>query len=262
MADTSLYNIAGYLNLQQTMWENKLTLNAGIRYDYHQINGPEWIPQLGASFTPSASTVLKAIMSKGFRNPTIREMYMFPPQNPDLKPERVMNYEISLLQMFMKNRLSLSINLFYIKGDNMIQQPEPNRGKWANIGEVENKGFEVSTTFQATRELRFSANYSYLNMTHRILGAPKQKLYVSGNYAKSRWAISSGIQYIGNLHTSLTEPGQESFVLWNARINYQALDWLGIFAKGENLLDQEYEINAGFPMPGATIFGGIRINLM
>lgn len=262
LADTSLYNIAGYLNLQQTMWENKLTLNAGIRYDYHQINGPEWIPQLGASFTPSASTVLKAIMSKGFRNPTIREMYMFPPQNPDLKPERVMNYEISLLQMFMKNRLSLSINLFYIKGDNMIQQPEPNRGKWANIGEVENKGFEVSTTFQATRELRFSANYSYLNMTHRILGAPKQKLYVSGNYAKSRWAISSGIQYIGNLHTSLTEPGQESFVLWNARINYQALDWLGIFAKGENLLDQEYEINAGFPMPGATIFGGIRINLM
>lgn len=261
LADTSLYNIAGYLNLQQTILNNKLTLNAGIRYDYHENNGPEWIPQLGASFTPSATTVLKAIVSKGFRNPTIREMYMFPPQNPDLKPERLMNYEISLLQMLMENRLSLGINLFYIKGDNMIQQPEPNRGKWANIGEVENKGFEVSTTFQATRELRFSANYSYLDMTHRILAAPEHKLYVSGNYTKRRWAISSGIQYIGNIYTSLTEPGQESFLLWNARVNYQALDWLGIFAKGENLLGQEYEINAGYPMPGATIFGGIRVKI-
>jgi len=261
LADTSLYNIAGYLNLQQTMLDNKLTLNAGIRYDYHENNGPEWIPQLGASFTPSATTVLKAIVSKGFRNPTIREMYMFPSQNPDLKPERLMNYEISLLQMLMENRLSLGINLFYIKGDNMIQQPEPNRGKWANIGEVENKGFEVSTTFQATRELRFSANYSYLDMTHRILAAPEHKLYVSGNYTKGRWAISSGIQYIGDIYTSLTEPGQESFLLWNARVNYQALDWLGIFAKGENLLAQEYEINAGYPMPGATIFGGIRVKI-
>ena len=261
LADTSLYNIAGYLNLQQTMLDNKLTLNAGIRYDYHENNGPEWIPQLGASFTPSATTVLKAIVSKGFRNPTIREMYMFPPQNPDLKPERLMNYEISLLQMLMEDRLSLGINLFYIKGDNMIQQPEPNRGKWANIGEVENKGFEVSTTFQATRELRFSANYSYLDMTHRILAAPDHKLYVNGNYTKGRWAISSGIQYIGDIYTSLTEPGQESFLLWNARVNYQALDWLGIFAKGENLLGQEYEINAGYPMPGTTIFGGIRVKI-
>ncbi|WP_366521774.1 TonB-dependent receptor [uncultured Proteiniphilum sp.] len=71
LADTTLYNIAGYLNLQQTMLNNKLTLNAGIRLDHHETHGPEWIPQMGVSFTPSATTVLKAIMSKGFRNPTI-----------------------------------------------------------------------------------------------------------------------------------------------------------------------------------------------
>ncbi|WP_366521773.1 TonB-dependent receptor [uncultured Proteiniphilum sp.] len=186
---------------------------------------------------------------------------MFPPQNPDLKAERLMNYEISLLQMLMDNRLSLGVNLFYIKGDNMIQQPQPNMGQWANIGEVENKGFEVSTTYLATSVLRFSANYSYLDMTYAILAAPEHKLYVSANYSKGRWGISSGVQYIGNIHTSLTGSGQESFVLWNGRINYQALDWLGIFAKGENLLGQKYEINAGYPMPGATISGGIRVRI-
>ena len=36
---------------------------------------------------------------------------------------------------------------------------------------------------------------------------------------------------------------------------------LEIFVKGENLLGQNYEINSGFPMPGATVFGGISINI-
>ena len=35
---------------------------------------------------------------------------------------------------------------------------------------------------------------------------------------------------------------------------------LDIFVKGENLLAQRYEINAGYPMPKATFMGGINVN--
>jgi iron complex outermembrane receptor protein len=139
LADEHLNNVAGYVNIQQSLLENRLTLNTGIRLDNHEKNGSEWIPQFGLSFTPSASTVVKAIVSKGFRNPTLREMYMFPPQNPDLLPERLMNYEISFMQSLLENRLNMGLNLFYIKGDNMIQQAEPGIGKWGNTGKVENK---------------------------------------------------------------------------------------------------------------------------
>lgn len=45
----------------------------------------------------------------------------------------------------------------------------------------------------------------------------------------------------------------------NARINYKALDWMNLFMRGENLLDSEYEINEGYPMPGVTLFGGIGL---
>jgi len=76
---------------------------------------------IGASYSPSSSTIVKAIVNKGFRNPTIREMYMFPTQNPNLKPERLMNYEVSLLQSFPRQQLSFGLNLFYIRGSNMIQ---------------------------------------------------------------------------------------------------------------------------------------------
>ncbi len=263
IADVHLNNIAGYVNIQQTVLENRLTLNAGVRLDNHEINGSEWIPQLGVSFTPSAATVVKAIVSKGFRNPTIREMYMFPPQNPDLLPERLMNYEVSLMQSLLENKLSLGLNLFYIKGDNMIQVAMV-EGKPLNVnsGEVENKGFEISSTYRATRHLRFSANYSLLNMTHKILGAPEHKLYVGGNFAKNKWNFSTGIQYIAGLYKAVRpEPVKEDFVVWNARVNYQALDWLNLFLKGENLLGQEYEINAGYPMPRTTVFGGVRVHL-
>ncbi len=261
LANVHLNNVAGYVNLQQTLFQKRLTLNAGIRLDNHEKNGMEWIPQFGLSFAPTATTVVKAIVSKGFRNPTIREMYMFPPQNPDLLPERLMNYEISLLQTLLENRLSFEVNLFYIKGDNMIQTAMVN-GKPLNInsGKVENKGFEITANYQIYRGLQLSTNYSFLNMTHKILAAPEHKLYVSGTYSKNRWTFSTGVQYIGNLYkTVLPKPVKENFTLWNARVSFRATSWLNLFLKGENLLEQKYEINAGYPMQGATVFGGIRL---
>jgi iron complex outermembrane receptor protein len=262
LADVHLNDAAGYVNMQQSLLNNRLTMNAGIRLDHHEINGTEWIPQLGLSYNPASSTVLKAIVSKGFRNPTIREMYMFPPQNPDLKPERLWNYELSYLQTLFNNQLSVGVNLFYIKGDNMIQVAiADGRPLNINSGKVENRGIELSSAWQATQSLRFSANYSYLDMTYKILAAPEHKLYVSGNYTKERWNFSSGLQYIGNLYTTIgPEPQKERFLLWNARIHYKALEWLNIFLRGENLLGQEYEINAGYPMPGATVFGGLQVH--
>ena len=53
---------------------------------------------------------------------------------------------------------------------------------------------------------------------------------------------------------------QEDFTLLNATVGYQALDWLRLWAKGENLLGQKYEINAGYPMPKATFMGGVSLS--
>lgn len=262
LADIRLNTVAGYVNVQQQVLDNRLTLNAGIRRDHHEINGSEWIPQVGVSFKASATTVLKAIVSKGYRNPTIREMYMFPPQNPDLKPERLVNYEISVLQTLLNNKINMGLNVYYIEGDNLIQV-EPVNGKPRNVntGKIENKGMEVTASYQATNHLRLSANYSLLDMTYKIRMAPEHKLYISGDYTKNRWSIASGIQYIGNLYTQTSpQPVKESFILWNVRLNYRIVKGLTFFLRGENLLGESYEIMAGYPMPGTTVFGGVRLN--
>lgn len=263
LANIHINSVAGFVNTQQSIFNNRLTLNAGVRMDYHEKNGAEWIPQFGISYIPTATTTVKAIVSKGFRNPTIREMYMFPPRNSELLPEKSMNYEISMLQSLADDKISLGLNLFFIKGDNMIQTTMVN-GKPLNVntGEIENKGVEVSATYQALPNLRFSSNYSYLHMKHKIVASPEHKLYVSGSYNIKKWQIGSGVQYIAKLYTTVKpEVIKENFVLWNARVSYKLNKHISIFAKGENLLDQKYEINLGFPLPGATVFGGLRVNL-
>ena len=39
------------------------------------------------------------------------------------------------------------------------------------------------------------------------------------------------------------------------------IEWIDIWVRGENLLAQKYEINAGYPMPRATVMAGFNINL-
>ena len=82
------------------------------------------------------------------------------------------------------------------------------------------------------------------------------------DYTSGRWNISTGVQYVSGLYSSVTKrhEQQENFVLWNLRGNYRICHFADIFVKGENLLAQRYEINAGYPMPKATFMGGINVN--
>lgn len=259
LADVKLHSTAGYLNMRQSLLENRITLNAGIRLDNHKQNGSEWIPQVGVTYAPGINTVLKAIAGKGFRNPTIREMYMFPPQNADLLPERLMNYELSLLQLVPQYQLRFGLNLFYIKGSNIIQM-DPGIGKWSNTGEVENKGVETEISWQAAADLQLSANYSYLNMAHPVVAAPEHKIYAGGSYTPGRWNLSTGVMIASNLYTSVgPQPTTEDFILWNVRTQYSFAKGPDLFLRAENLLNESYQINAGYPMPGRTLFGGIQV---
>lgn len=258
LSDKTEDEIAAYADLRQTF--GRFTFDAGVRFDHHSITGTEWIPQVGLSTELSRSASLKAMVSKGFRNPTIRELYMFNPANPNLLPERLWNYELSFSQSALNNALFYEVNLFYIKGDNMIQTIRvEGRPLNMNTGEIENWGVELQTAYRINRNWRVSANYSWLRMVHPVVAAPEHKLYAGADFSKGRWDISTGMQYINGLYTGSNLAQKESFVLWNVRGSYQLHKAVRLFAKGENLLAQRYEINAGYPMPKATVTGGINL---
>ena len=259
IVDIAQHEVAGYVDFRQNIgtW---LTLDAGVRIDYHSHIGVEWVPQAGLSLHLPHSMELKASVSKGFRYPTIREMYMFTPRNPDLRPERMWTYELSLSQKLLDGRLSYGVNVFYIDGDNFIMtQMVDGKPHNVNAGALRNAGVEAQAAWRIARDWSVDANYSFLHMENPVVAAPEHKLYVGGLFTHGRWHVSTGVQYVAGLYTQVGDsPVQEDFVLWNIRASFRILDWMSVWVRGENLLNWKYEINAGFPMPGANVTGGLN----
>ena len=256
--------VAGYVDFRQDIW-SWLTLNAGLRVDHHSRVGTEWVPQAGLAFHLPHAIELKASATKGFRYPILREMYMFPPQNPDLQSESMWNYEIALSQTLLDGRFRYGVNVFYIDGKNLIVTlPNPNGTGMLNqnSGTIYNSGVELQAAYHINKEWSVDGNYSFLHMENPVIAAPEHKLYAGANFTKGRWSVSTGLQYIAGLYTAVGDnPQQEDFVLWNLRGSFRICKWLNIWVRGENLLAQKYEINAGYPMPRATVTGGFNINI-
>lgn len=189
---------------------------------------------------------------------------MFPPQNPDLRPERLWSYELSVSQYLLDGRLHYGANVFYINGDNIIMRlPNPSGSGMLNrnSGKIENWGAEVSLSYRFNPVWNVQGSYSWLNMENPVLASPQHKLYVGADFNKGRWSASSGIQYVAGLYTDLDSRSISDFVLWDISASFRILRWLSVYAKGENLLDWNYEILAGYPMPGATFLGGLIFDI-
>lgn len=258
IADKEMDNVAAYIDLQQqlTPW---LTLDAGVRMDYNSHIGTEWVPQGGIAVQLPRNMQLKAMVSKGFRFPTIREMYMFPPQNPDLKAERMWNYEISLRQQV--GSVSYGVSLFYIDGENMIRTlPVDGRMMNVNTGRIENFGTEIEATWSVSSHLSLSANYSYLHMKYPVVAAPEHKLYAGARYTVGRWALATDVQLLRGLITQTSPLMEENVLLWNCDLGFTLARQCRLYLRAENILAQRYEINAGYPMPRATLHGGVKLS--
>ncbi len=98
-------------------------------------------------------------------------------------------------------------------------------------------------------------------MDTNITGAPRNKFYAGMTYRPGRFTLSAGAQVIDRLLLSTGDQGEsESYLLVDTRVAYRAWKWGEVFVKGDNLLAQKYETMLGFPMPRATVMGGVSLN--
>lgn len=250
------HEIAGYVDYRQDVL-SMFTIEAGVRYNHHSVTGSEWVPQVGIVVRPVHNGELKLMASKGFRNPTMREMYLYPPSNTDLEPERMWNYELAWKQRLMAGKLQYGINLFYIDADNIIQTV--NRQN-VNTGELKNKGAEIELQYHIDSHWSISTNHSWLDMRNPVVSAPKYKGYLGATMKYGDWDAVVGITQVCSLYTSIGEnPSTEDFTLLNATVGYTLCDNVRLWIKGDNLLARRYEYIAGMPMPKATFMGGINV---
>jgi outer membrane receptor protein involved in Fe transport len=254
-------DMAAYAFMQQSLF-NKLILSAGLRLENNTLFGTETVPQGGFSFIANEILTIKGSVSKGFRSPSVMELFLFAP-NPALKPERIWNYELGTNYMSTNKRFRADFTVFLLDGDNMIEvvPPPPPPAMRQNVGSFTNRGIEAELSWMATPEWGFSGNYSYIHMDAPRIAAPKHQLFVESTFRKQNFRASLTARHISDLYTVVgNEPVMESFTLVNMMASCQINNFLEVFASGKNLLNKEYTINYGYPMPEINFMTGVNVS--
>ena len=256
--DTTLFELGAYMVMQQTVM-GKLTLNGGLRIQHGESYGNEWIPSAGLAWQILPATTWKAMVSKGFRSPTIRELFMWN-HNSNLNPERIMSYETGISRSFLNGKLNTELTGYITNGDNLIVAGA--MGMLYNSGAIRNKGLEIAINAIPAKHLAFNLSYSYIHMKSRLFATPKHNLFISGNYDWRKLSLSANIHQIIDLDSDTSDVTKlESYMVVNSKVVYRFSSNIEVFANVENLLNQHYEINRYYPMPGTTLFCGVNVKL-
>jgi iron complex outermembrane receptor protein len=259
--DKKVNELAGYAVVQQTLFD-KLTVNAGLRLENNEGYGNEWIPQGGIAYQLSNQTSFKASASKGFRSPNLRELYLYMPANPDLKPEEMSNFDFSYLQSLWDHKIQLELTAYYAQGKNLITTAMVD-GKPLNVNtdKFTNKGFDFAFTYSILPTLKASGNYSFLHSDIQIAAAPKHKAFLSLNWTINKFTVAPNFQYVNGLYLGTANGADviNNYALLNCKVSYKATDWMNVFITGENLTDTSYQTYLGFPMPGVVVLGGFDV---
>ena len=243
-----------------------LTLNAGVRTDHHVLFGYTTSPSVGATLTICKGSSLRGLFSQGFRNPTIGELYYFPPANVTLKPEKAGNIEFGMNSKLFKDHLSFDLTLFStVASDLIFTVPAPAGSvppvENLNAKKVSNTGLELSTKFVSS-STQLSVNYMYLQQNDTPLPfAPKHKLSVQLQSSVQKLMMNLEYQFISGMYTDYPATTLSKYSVVDLALVYPLTRKIQLKVTGNNLFDEKYQIMKGYPMPGRVLMGGFTLNL-
>ena len=253
----SVTEYSPYATISQNLFGGVLILNAGLRMANSDRFDTQWIPQGGFVIHPAAGWIVKASLAKGYRNPSFREMYLYGPANPNLDPERMMNYEVTVGKTFSRY-FGFDVTGYYSKGDNLIQTLS---GKNVNTGSFINKGIEVTANSQPLDKLSLRATYSYLYTSlDNLTAAPKNQYFLGvGWQALPKFHVDAELRGVGGLYV-YDDMDHQNYTLLNLKFTYKVIRALELFATLNNITDASYTINRGYEMPGFNGMGGFKFH--
>ena len=242
---------------------NNLILSLGARHNEDSIYGGEFCPHAGLVYHLNEKTSLRTAVNKAFRSPQLNELYMFPPSHTDLEPEEVWNYELGMVRK-VADWLTADIVFYQMEGDNLIEtrtNPEPPpQMKFFNTGEFSFKGVELGLDFLLGEGLSGTFFYTYLDTGDKTAGRPENKFDLGVKYQKNKFGAYLTGQYVTDLYDGDEHQDRlPDYFVTNVKLTYNVVDSAQLFATVDNILDEDYEIEKGYPMPGTTFTGGVRI---
>ncbi len=261
-SEHSISEWAPYIHTQQMIMQN-IIASAGVRMENHELYGQELLPKVGLVIRPLTHSSLRMSAAKGFRSPAIRELYVFPPRNEELDPERMWNYEVGVGQD-LGNSLNVEASLFRSEGENMIRTVMGQTGpSFTNSGEFTHSGYEISVKWLPIEKLNITTNWAKLDLGDETRETPGKKLSATASYALPFTSLSATVVHAMDIYGSdnrLTPMEDYTLLHVSALIN-PPIPFISFKVSARNLLDAEYQTVYGYPMPGRTLMFDMNVGI-
>jgi iron complex outermembrane recepter protein len=245
--------------------------DTGIISDQETKDASAFNPQAGLfyDFSDASSAYLTVARKSRFATMKDRYSYRFGTTlpNPDLDPEIAVNYDLGFETAL--DRVTFGGALFFSDIKDYIQLatiPDPDDATATiqqnqNIGNVQIYGVEASLTVRITDSLRGGVNYTYTEWDNRsnddkLIDIPEHKFVAYAIYSLfDRLDLSAdSTTYSGRYSSSNGVRETESFTVLNAKAALSLIGGLAVEAGVNNLLDENYEIEEGYPEEGINYF--------
>jgi vitamin B12 transporter len=138
----------------------------GIRHDKVEGLSGETTPHLGLVWTAAAATTLKASYSEGFKPPSFFALGFPIGANPDLKPERSKNIELTLVQKLGTDGSSAQVSVYQIDYKDLVDFDATTFTN-VNRGKIVVKGIEPSLNLRIGSAVRAQVTATLLDISEQ-----------------------------------------------------------------------------------------------
>ena len=279
----------GFFVQNRIQLSERLLLGIGLRFDYRNVDrGDEFSyksfsdvsPKINLTFKRDTFSTWNFALSKGFRSPSLSELFLQYESdyglntqgNPNLEPEQLYGLDISF-DRTNKTNLTYSVSTFYYNYKDMIDFVYGLPVIALNRSDISSNGLETNISYKINPNLNLDLGYTFLrvddiNNIDPILYRPKHK-FISSIKHKSKnisniisMRYQSKQDYQDFLSDDREYEGSEikfpikqldSLILFNYIGTYELNNNDKVSLKISNLFDKQYELIQDFPMPGRTI---------
>ncbi len=254
-----LSETAGFARLN---WNaaSRLRLLGGYRYQRHSLYGGISVPEAGLSYWLTSRFVLSASFARGFRNPTIRELYLFPAPNPSLRPEAMWNYQGTFEARLTRSVQAWSTFYYADLTDQIVTLGQYPNLRLENAGSAINKGFDANLRWRLARPLHITAGYAYLRSTNLAPLVPGHKFNLAADVLVKTVRLSLSTMTVNSRFADVRKTqALGGYTLASLKVDVPVGRRLTLFGLVDNLLDRSYQVVQGYPMPGANAMGGLTV---
>lgn len=259
--NTATTNVDSIYGQVSTKPLSNLTVNAGIRRDWHSGYGNETTFGADAAYV-FGNTTLRASYGEGFKAPTLYQLYG-DYGNQNLLAETAKGFDLGVSHKF-NDHFDITANYFKRNTNNQIDF-DLGTYTYNNLDTTSAHGAEVIVAFVPLSNLAMSANYTYTESIDKntkldLPRRPRHSVSVRGDYTwKNGLATGATIRYVGGAWENANNTNKiDSYVLVDATIRYPFTEKLELTGRIENVFNESYQTAKGYGTYPRAGYIGIR----